>query len=169
MGSQAKSEILSADRVRVPEAKAAGLRPYWVEGDGPLLVNVSGLDGTGELFFKQATELARSFRVVTFRQRDDGNFTYEDLAEDIAAIVAANSASGSEPRATIVAESFGGGVALTFALRHPEMVVRLVIVNSFPRYRERFRINAAVWLSGLMPFKALWPLRLGASRLGLYL
>src|SRR5437763_15624600 len=80
---------------------------YRIEGSGPLLVYISGLDGTGELFFKQAPALAQSFRVVTFRQRDDGDFSYEDLADDVAAIIH----SVGESRATLIAESFSGGVA----------------------------------------------------------
>jgi pimeloyl-ACP methyl ester carboxylesterase len=138
---------------------------YRIEGSGPLLVYISGLDGTGELFFKQAPQLTQSFRVVTFRQRDDGDFSYEDLADDVAAIIR----STGEPRATIIAESFGGGVALVFALRYPQMVERLVIVNSFPRYRERLRIRLAAWGASWLPFKAIWPLRCAASLLGLYL
>ena len=138
---------------------------YHIEGSGPLLVYISGLDGTGELFFKQAPQLAQSFRVVTFRQRDDDDFSYEDLADDVGAIIL----DAGESRATLIAESFGGGVALVFALRYPQMVERLVIVNSFPRYRERLRIRLAAWGASWVPFKAIWPLRCAASLLGLYL
>ena len=138
---------------------------YHIEGSGPLLVYISGLDGTGELFFKQAPPLAQSFRVVTFRQRDDDDFSYEDLADDVAVIIL----DAGESRATLIAESFGGGVALVFALRYPQMVERLVIVNSFPRYRERLRIRLAAWGASWVPFKAIWPLRCAASLLGLYL
>ncbi|MEN3332139.1 MAG: hypothetical protein V7641_1504 [Blastocatellia bacterium] len=139
--------------------------PYRIDGSGPLLVYISGLDGTGELFFKQAPPLMQSFRVVTFRQPDDDDFSYEDLADNVAAIIR----RVGEPRATIVAESFGGGVALVFALRYPQMVERLVIVNSFPRYRQRLRIRLAAWGASWLPFKAIWPLRCAASLLGLYL
>jgi pimeloyl-ACP methyl ester carboxylesterase len=136
-----------------------------VQGSGPLLVYVAGLDGTGELFFKQAPALARSFRVVTFRSRDDGRFTYDDLARDIASIIR----DMGERRATVLGESFGGTVALWFALRHPEMLERLVVVNSFPRYRRRLRINLAARLASILPFPAIRPMRLAASALGLFI
>ena len=132
-----------------PPAGGGPARPaYRVEGSGPLLVYVAGLDGTGELFFNQAPALARSYRVVTFRSRDGGGFTYDDLADDVAAIIN----DLGERRATVVAESFGGGVALTFALRHPAMVERLVIVNSFARFSARRKIRLAVLLASVMPF-----------------
>lgn len=136
---------------------------YRVEGSGPLLVYLAGLDGTGELFFKQTPNLARSFRVVTFRSREDDAFTYRSLADDIAAIIV----SLGEERATIVGESFGGTVALSFALRYPSMVRRLVVINSFPRFRGRVRIKLAAWLAANVPFILLWPFRRGASLLGL--
>src|ERR1044072_1991330 len=136
-----------------------------VQGSGPLLVCIAGLDGTGELFFKQAPALARSFRVVTFRSRDDGRFSYDDLADDISSIIR----DLREQRATILGESFGGTVALWFALRYPKMVERLVVVNSFPRYRRRIRINIAARLASILPFRFIRPVLLAASALGLFI
>jgi pimeloyl-ACP methyl ester carboxylesterase len=135
-----------------------------VRGSGPLLVYIAGLDGTGQLLFKQLPHLSRSYRVITYRSRDDDRFTYDDLAHDVAGIIHRL----GEERATILGESFGGTVALTFALRYSGMVERLVVVNSFPRFRKRIRIRLAARLASLLPFRAIWPVRLAASSLGLY-
>jgi pimeloyl-ACP methyl ester carboxylesterase len=132
-------------------------------GAGPLLIYIAGLDGTGELFFKQAPELARSYRIVTFRSRDHGRFTYDDLADDVANIIR----EFGEHQATIVGESFGGTVAMTFALRHPQMIERLIVVNSFPRFRRRLNIRLAAWLARAMPFRAILPARFASCMLGL--
>jgi pimeloyl-ACP methyl ester carboxylesterase len=136
---------------------------YRVEGSGPLLVYIAGLDGTGQLFFKQAPRLTPAYRVVTFRSRDNGQFTYDDLADDIAAIIR----DLGEKRATILGESFGGTVALSFSLRYPGMIERLVVINSFPRFRNRLTINLGVRLASGVPFRLLWPVRRAASILGL--
>lgn len=156
--------------IREPEntsRRVAGLKPqspnYRVDGSGPLLVYVAGLDGTGELFFRQAPALVRSYRVMTFRSRDQGRFTYDDLADDVAARIRD---AGAE-RATIVAESFGGGVALTFALRYPAMVERLVIVNSFARFRGRAKIRLGILLASAMPFWATSVVRRTANEVAL--
>lgn len=138
---------------------------YRVEGRGPLLIYVAGLDGTGKLIHKQAPMLARAHRVVTFRSRESGQFGYDDLTDDLAAII---QDLGKE-RAIILGESFGGTVALSFALRYPRMVERLVIVNSFRRFRKRLRIKLAARLASGLPFSLLWPLRRAASALGLFL
>jgi 3-oxoadipate enol-lactonase len=136
---------------------------YRVEGSGPLLIYIAGLDGTGQLFFKQTPPLTRSYRVVTFRSRDHGRFTYEDLSDDLAAIIR----DLGQKKATILGESFGGTVALSFALRYPEMVNRLVVINSFPRFRKRVTIRLGAMLASGLSFHLLWPMRRAASILGL--
>lgn len=136
---------------------------YQVEGSGPLLIYVPGLDGTGQLFFKQGPRLSIGHRVVTFRSRDHGPFTYEDLTDDLAAIIR----ELGEQHATIIGESFGGTVALWFALRYPHMLNQLVVINSFPRFRKRLTINLGVKLASGLPFRLLWPMRRMACILGL--
>jgi 3-oxoadipate enol-lactonase len=136
---------------------------YQIEGSGPLLIFVPGLDGTGQLFFRQGPRLAVSHRVVTFRSRDHGQFTYEDLTDDLAAIIR----KLGDQRATIVGESFGGTVALWFALRYPQMVKQLVVINSFPCFRKRLTIELGVRLATGVPFRLLWPVRRAGNILGL--
>ena len=128
-----------------------------------MIIYVPGLDGTGRLFFKQSPRLSIGHRVVTFRSRDGGRFTYEDLTDDLAAIIR----DLGERQATIIGESFGGTVALWFALRYPQMVKRLVVINSFPRFRKRFTINFGVKLATGVPFRLLWPVRRLGNVIGL--
>lgn len=136
---------------------------YKVEGSGPLLIYNAGLDGTGELFFKQTDALARGYRVVTYRSREEGPFTYDDLVNDVAAIIR----DQGDDHATILGESFGGTVALSFALRYPKMTERLIVINSFPRFRRRLQIGLGVMLASRVPFGLLWPLRRAGNVLGL--
>jgi pimeloyl-ACP methyl ester carboxylesterase len=149
--------LAASDRIQNP------IPTYRTVGSGPLLVYVAGLDGTGELLFKQIPGLSQAYRVVTFRSRDHGLFTYDDLADDVASII--NDVGGRS--ATIVAESFGGAVALTFALRYRAMVDRLVIVNSFARFHARAKIKIAVLLSSMLPFWITFPARAVANTIGL--
>lgn len=156
---------MPASVLPITNSFASHVPRYNVEGSGPLLIYVAGLDGTGQLFFKQAPSLARSYRVVTFRSRDDNRFTYEDLTSDLAAIIR----DLGQQRALIVGESFGGTIALSFALDYPQMVSRLVVINSFPRFRNRFKIEMGVALASGLPFRLLWPFRRTASTLGLFI
>jgi pimeloyl-ACP methyl ester carboxylesterase len=154
---------MPASGIPITNSVANTVPQYKIEGSGPLLIYIAGLDGTGQLFFKQAKMLAACHRVITFRSRDDGSFTYQDLSNDLAAIIR----DLGENKATLVGESFGGTVALSFALSFPAMVDRLVIVNSFPRFRNRLKIGLGVMLASGLPFRLLWPFRRVASVMGL--
>jgi 3-oxoadipate enol-lactonase len=131
----------------------------------PLLIYIAGMDGTGELFYKQIPALCEAYRVVTFRLRDTSDATFEELTDDVAAVIKAQ----NESQAFIVGESFGGTIAMTFALRYPSMTERLIIINSFPYYRGRFRINLAAGLASIATFQMALPFRLAMASLGLWL
>jgi pimeloyl-ACP methyl ester carboxylesterase len=122
------------------------------EGSGPPLVLVPGLDGTGRLFYRQVPLLARSFRVTTFALRDDAP-DMATLVEDLAAVVRQVSPDG-EP-AVVLGESFGGTLAMSFALAHPELVRALVVLNSFPYFRPNYRLRLAVAALGILPWGAM--------------
>src|SRR5918912_4092700 len=99
---------------------------YLKQGEGPPIVYVSGLDGSGKLFYKQAEDLARDHTVVSFPLRGEGRYDMARLVEDLALIVRA---AGVE-RATFLGESFGGLLTLAAALEHPEMFERIILVKT---------------------------------------
>lgn len=117
-------------------------------GTGAPLVYVPGMDGTGQLFHRQIPSLVRNHRVATYALRDDVD-NMETLIEDLAGVV--RTAGGGAP-ATLVGESFGGTLAMSFALAHPELVDRLVILNSFPRFLPQGRLRLARLVIGAIPW-----------------
>jgi pimeloyl-ACP methyl ester carboxylesterase len=138
---------------------------YRVQGDGPLLVNFPGLDGTGRLFYKQTPGLAAHYRVAMIQLPDDGAFTYKDIADDVAELIG----ELGHKRAVVLGESFGGTAALWFALLHPDMVDRLVIVNSFPRFRNRALLGVGLLLARNAPQGFVWLVRSTGNTIGLWL
>jgi pimeloyl-ACP methyl ester carboxylesterase len=54
--------------------------------------------------------------------------------------------------AVLVGESFGGTLALSFARAHPERVAALVVLNSFPYFRPRFRLWLARRALSVLPW-----------------
>ncbi len=101
------------------------------------LILVPGLDGTGLLFYRQVPPLERRFHVATHRLRDSA-VRLDELIDDLHARVETMAPAG-EP-VTLVGESFGGALSLSYALAHPERVRRLVIINSFPWFGPQARL-----------------------------
>lgn len=122
------------------------------EGSGPAIVLVPGMDGTGRLFYRQVPLLARDFRVATYALRDDA-LDMDTLVDDLASVVRTVSSNG-EP-AVVVGESFGGTLAMSFAVAHPELVRALIVLNSFPYFRPQYRLWLAVASLGVMPWSAM--------------
>ena len=100
------------------------------------------MEGTGRLFYRQEPELSKHYTVVCLPLRDRAPFEYADLIEDVLNVLREERAE----KATIVAESFGGTVALQFAAQYPERIERLVLINTFPYFRRRFRLRLGLIL-----------------------
>jgi 3-oxoadipate enol-lactonase len=113
----------------------------------PAVLLLHGLGVTGSSWQLQIPCLvAAGFRVIAPDARGFGQSTYPGggisiagLADDIAALL---EATGVSP-AHVVGISMGGTLALQLALDRPELVRRLVLVNTFARLRPR---KPGVWL-----------------------
>src|SRR5260370_9127958 len=90
------------------------------------LLYLPGLDGTQRLLHRQPG-LHAAYDVVCQPYPQDEPQTYDSLAGLAAAALWA-CRTPEHPRAVVLAESFGRGVALTLALRRPELSERLVLV-----------------------------------------
>lgn len=116
------------------------------------MVLVPGMNGTGELFYRQVPRLEPSYRVATYALREDAE-SLDVLADDLVQIV--DEVAPLDHRAIIVGESFGGAVALTCAVRHPEHVAALVILNSFPYFAPQVRLRLAIAGLRVLPWGAM--------------
>jgi pimeloyl-ACP methyl ester carboxylesterase len=105
-----------------------------VDGSGPLVVFVHGFPECWYSWRHQLAALAPHFRVVApdlrgYNESDKpaGVKAYDlsELVADLAGLVRAFDAT----EAVIVAHDWGGGIAYQFAMDHPEMTSRLVVLN----------------------------------------
>lgn len=113
------------------------------------VVLVPGMDGTGQLFYRQVPLLAGAYRVATYALRHDAR-SMDQLVADLAAVV--DAAAPRTGRAIIVGESFGGALSMSFALAHPEKVQSLVVLNSFPYFAPQFRLRLGYWGLSALPW-----------------
>jgi pimeloyl-ACP methyl ester carboxylesterase len=139
----------------MPHADVNGQRIYFEDsgGSGLPLVLAHGLLMDHEMFAPQVAALSDRHRVITWDARGHGltdapreDFSYWDNAEDLRGLL---DHLGIE-RAVVGGMSQGGFAALRFALRYPERVVGLVLLNTQagledPESLPRYEMMLDVW------------------------
>jgi pimeloyl-ACP methyl ester carboxylesterase len=107
---------------------------YVTMGEGPLVVLIHGFPDFWYTWREQMPALAKHFKVVAIDQRGYNKsgqpvgvqaYAMEKLVGDVKAVVE----HFDRTQATIVGHDWGGAVAWTFAMTHPEMTERLIILN----------------------------------------
>ncbi|MDE6261079.1 MAG: alpha/beta hydrolase [Oscillospiraceae bacterium] len=103
---------------------------YIKKGLGPPLLLLHGNGESGDYFAHQLDEFARYFTVYAVDTRGHGQsprgtapFTISQFADDLLGFLDEHGID----KADILGFSDGGNIALTFALRHPERVGKLVL------------------------------------------
>jgi len=124
------------DRVKSAFADNGGVRIHYCSlGRGPLVVFVHGFPDFWYGWREQMAGLARHHRVVALDLRGYNlsdhppgveSYALPALVEDVAAVIQA----AGQSRATIVGHDWGGAIAWTFAILHPEMTERLVVLQT---------------------------------------
>ena len=102
------------------------------EGSPVLMLHGLFVGSMASWYFTTAPALAKKHRVVLFDLRGHGKserppsgYDVATMAEDLGAL-----ASDFDERVTVVGHSYGAVVALTYALRHPERMRDLVLVDA---------------------------------------
>ena len=109
------------------------------QGSGDPIVLLHGFGAAIESWGTTLEVLSQNHRVLALdargfglSSRGDGDYSLAALADDVDQAMAL---AGIE-RATIAAHSWGSAIALVFALRHPDRVERLVLVDSLAYERQ---------------------------------
>jgi pimeloyl-ACP methyl ester carboxylesterase len=125
--------IASAQKIEKISVNGLSLT-YLEKGSGPLVILIHGSVSDYREWSEQIGPLAQHYRVVAYSRRfhwpnpapgNDADVSIERQADDLAEIV---KRLGSRS-AHIVGHSFGGAVALNFALRYPKLVRTLVLAE----------------------------------------
>src|ERR687885_1056943 len=115
-------------------AEVNGLNMYYeIHGTGQPLVLLHGAYMTIDLMGEVVPALAESRQVIAVELPGHGRtadvdrpLTYEQMADDVAALIGH---LGIE-KADVFGYSMGGGVAFQVAIRHPEVVRKLVVASA---------------------------------------
>lgn len=103
----------------------------WMSGDGPPLVLLHGGPGLSDYLRELAAELAPAFTVIRYQQRglepsvQDGDRSVEGHVADLVAIL---DGLGWQ-KAWIAGHSWGGHLAMHFAVAHRDRTAALVVID----------------------------------------
>ena len=139
----------------MPYAEINGQRIYHEDsgGRGLPLVLAHGFLMDHDMFAPQVAVLGSEYRVVTWDERGHGltdttpdDFSYWDSADDLRGLLDALAIE----RAVVGGVSQGGFLSLRFALRYPERVAGLVLLNTQsgledPEKLPQYEMMADVW------------------------
>ncbi len=113
-------------------APVNGLQVYYeVHGQGkPMILLHGGITAT-EGLMGNIEALAKTRQVIALHAQGHGHtadidrpYRFESLADDVAAVVK----HLELPNVDVVGYSFGGSIALQTAIRHPDLVDRLIVI-----------------------------------------
>jgi pimeloyl-ACP methyl ester carboxylesterase len=148
----------------MPSVQANDARLFYEQrGTGPDVVMIHGLAANLAFWYLQVVPLLTDrFRVTVYDLRGHGlsdtppaHYTSADMARDLLGLLDALRID----RAHVVGHSFGGGVALQFAARHPDRVSSMTIADS--------RIRAVQPDQGLSGWPQAQARRLQLRRMGI--
>jgi pimeloyl-ACP methyl ester carboxylesterase len=125
-------------------ADSGGVKIHYVTaGKGPLVILIHGFPDYWYSWRDQIPALAKHFQVVAIDQRGYNKSGQPEKVEDYAmekliADVDAVRKHFKKDRAVIVGHDWGGAVAWSYAMAHPEQIDRLIVLNCpHPRGLQR--------------------------------
>jgi pimeloyl-ACP methyl ester carboxylesterase len=114
---------------------------YEIHGEGPPLVMLHGGVNPSDMFGAPLAEMAKTHQVIAIHLRGHGfstdtddPWTYEQMADDVAALLGKLGID----KIDVMGWSLGGGVALQTAIRHPDLLGKLIVISMSIRHDGNF-------------------------------
>lgn len=104
-------------------------------GEGEPMIILHGLFGSSDNWLTQAKLFAPYYKVYSLDQRNHGQsphsdaFDYVSMVEDLKEFIVDRSVS----QPVIIGHSMGGKAAMNFALAHPDLISKLIVVDIAPK------------------------------------
>jgi len=146
--SQPPSPEAPATKSQTGYANVGGLKMYYeIHGQGEPLVLLHGGGSTITTSFGRVLPLfAKTRRVIAIEEQAHGHtadigrpLTFEQSADDVAALLGQLKVT----KADFMGFSNGGNIAMQVAIRHPDLVRKLVVASSMTR---RDAMNPEFWI-----------------------
>lgn len=118
------------------------------QGQGQPMVIMHGVFGSSDNWLTQSKMLSQHYRVMSLDLRNhgqsphDNTFDYPSMANDLMLFIKEHKLESP----IVVGHSMGGKVAMNFAVAHPDMLEKLIVVDISPR---PYKLEHYVIMDGL--------------------
>lgn len=151
----------------MPEVKSHScfLTPKRLQPQYPLLVFLSGMDGTGQLLRAQTDGLEVAFDVRCLAIPPEDLTGWDELSKQVVDLIAVELERNPHRPVYLCGESFGGCLAIKLAIAAPQLFNRVVLINPASAFGRRswygWASQLAYWVPlcfypfgaiGLLPF-----------------
>ncbi|MBF2020988.1 MAG: alpha/beta hydrolase [Hydrococcus sp. C42_A2020_068] len=145
------------------------IAPTPIQPELPLFIFLPGMDGTGQLYQRQADRLAKFFDIRCLAIPPDDMNDWDSLAKKTVALIKnellkrqrdgetrrwgdGNGKSHASPHPIyLCGESFGGCLALKLVLEAPKLFDRLILVNPSSSFNRRPCLSWGIQITHWMP------------------
>jgi len=117
----------------------------------PLFVFLPGMDGSGALLQPQIAGLSCGFDIRCLSIPPDDLTGWDELTEQVAALIRMEQQRHPGRTTTVCGESFGGCLALRLITRFPNLCHQLILVNPASSAQRQPWISACSSLTQLLP------------------
>jgi pimeloyl-ACP methyl ester carboxylesterase len=118
--------------------------------DLPLLIYLPGMDGTGQMFYKQIDGLKQFFNIRCLAIPSDDLSNWDTLATQMIKLIE-KEVKHITSSIYLCGESFGGCLALLCATKAPWLFEKLILINSASSFSQRSWLSLSIPITKSMP------------------
>ncbi|MDE5075336.1 MAG: alpha/beta hydrolase [Trichodesmium sp. St5_bin2_1] len=137
--------------MQVASSKISFLRPNPRKPELPLFVFLSAMDGTGKLLRSQLSRLSTAFDIRCLSIPQNDLSTWDQLSEKTINLIKIEQEAAPKRPVYLCGESFGGCLALKVALNTPELLDKLILVNSATSFSQQPIVKYGSYLTQYLP------------------
>lgn len=127
------------------------IKPVVSQPGQPLFIFLPGMDGTGKLYQRQAERLYPWFDIRCLSIPNHDFSDWDGLAAQLIALIEGELRVKYPAKVYLCGESFGGCLALKAALKAPQLLAQLILVNPASCFNQRPWLSWGIPLTQWMP------------------
>ncbi|MEM1171749.1 MAG: alpha/beta hydrolase [Cyanobacteria bacterium P01_H01_bin.35] len=137
--------------MQVGSSKIIFLRPTASKAELPLFIFLPAMDGTGKLLRYQLSRLSTAFDIRCLSIPQNDLSSWDSLLERTINLIKIEKELVSKRPVYLCGESFGGCLALKVAFNNPELLDKVILVNSATSFSQQPIVKYGSYLTQYLP------------------